>query len=97
MVGPLAGRVLVRVAPAQHEVGAAVLQCEATTLGDDARAEARVVAVDERGAVAVPVGDREVDRVARVLRRRGLAVLERGRGAIRAEQLRALCQVLARD
>lgn len=47
MVRALAGRQLVGVLRVEAEVGAAVLESEAAALGDDAGAEAAVVAVDE--------------------------------------------------
>lgn len=67
VVRPLARREHVGVALAQREVGAAVLQREAAPLGDDAGAEAAVVAVDEGYAVALLVRHGEVDRIAVVV------------------------------
>ena len=45
----------------QCEIGAAVLQCETATFGDDPGAETAVVAVNEGGGVAFGVRDGEVD------------------------------------
>ena len=51
----------------EAEIGAAVLQGEAAAFGNDAGAEAAVVAVDEGAAVAVLVGCGEVDSIAVVV------------------------------
>lgn len=67
VVGAFARGEHVGVVGAEVEVCAAVLESEAATCGDDARAEAGVVAVDERDAIAVFVGYGEVDGVAVVV------------------------------
>lgn len=73
MVGPLARLQPVGVAGIEREVCASVLEREAAALGDDARAEAAVVGVDEGGRVAVRVGDGKVH---------GVAALESGRRVV---------------
>ena len=47
----------------QREIVAAIVQGEAPAGGDDAGAEAHIIAVDQRAGVAVPVDDAEVDGV----------------------------------
>lgn len=69
VVGPLSGLQPVGMAGVEREVGAAVLEGEAASFGDDARAEAAVVGVDEGGGIALGVGHGEVDGVAALERR----------------------------
>ncbi|KUI62914.1 hypothetical protein VP1G_11459 [Cytospora mali] len=97
MVGPLAGRVDVRVVlRVEREVGPAVLQREAAPLGDDTRAEAAVVGVDEGDGVALGVRHGEVDRVA-ALQRRAAVPHVPGRGPRRVEELGPLGEVRRGD
>ena len=100
VVGPLAGGVDVGVVGrVEDEVGAAVLQREAAALGDDAGAEAGVVAVDEGAAVALAVRDGEVDGVAPGVggrgRRRTVAEVLVGGGG--GEEFGSLGEVGRRD
>ena len=71
----------------QGEVGAAVLQRDAGARDDDAGAEAHVVGLDEADHHAVAVGRAQVDRAARVGRRRARVAAparRSGRGAVAA-------------
>lgn len=100
VIWPLSGLQLVRVVGVEREVCAAVLEGEAAALGDDARAEAAVVGVDEGGGVAVRVGHGEVDGVAALEGRRGevwLAVLDEIEGALGVEERSALEEILLRE
>src|SRR5207253_10686817 len=99
----LARRERVGQARLEREQGSAVVQHEPFVLGDQPRAESRVVALDERDDVAVAVHYRQVDRVASPgigdrgelggldLARGGFRVDARGprRGARLPEELRA--------
>ena len=95
VIGSLAWRIDVRVALGELEAGAAVLQREAATGGDDGGAEAGEVAVDEGDAVAKAVGHGEVDGVAVVVR---WGAVREDRGCfVRGEEFRALGEVGPRD
>ena len=69
VVWPFAGGEDIRVSGFQTEIGAAVLKCEATAAGDDAGSESAVVADYKGTAVAFGIGDGEVYRVGRSVRR----------------------------
>lgn len=91
VVGSLSGSQDVRVAGLEVEVRAAVLEREAAALGDDAGAEAGVVAVDEGDAIAVCVGYGEVDGVGVVVG--WAAVVEWGEGFVGVEELGSFGEV----
>ena len=90
---PLARREHVRMRAIEREQRAAILQRKSGAFGDDARPEAREVALDERHHVAVAIDDGQIRRVAAALatgssarRRRAPA---RCRGSISAARSRA--------
>lgn len=91
MVGALAGGEGVGVVGVEGKAGAAVLQHEAAVLGDDARAEAAIEAVDQRAAVALGVGGGQVYGIAALPG--GRAVHHRFDALVAAEQLSPLGEV----
>ena len=71
------------------------MQCEAAARGDDAGAETAVIAVDEGAAVAVFVGDGEVDGVTVVVCGRAVGYFVGG--LLRVEEFGAFGEVGSRD
>ena len=95
VVGSLAGGKDIGMIRGKREIGAAVLQCKAASLGDNAGSEPCVVGIDERDSVAGAVGYRKVHCVAVVVR--GTAMVEDIGCGARVEDLGAFRKVGRRE